>query len=111
VDRHGREYLYKWRPPTPHVRNHTRGLYGNTRKETLLVSVPLGVATSTLPLVAPAGTAVSISEGETTVNAAAMPLNFRLVALVRLVPRILTAAPTAPEAGCVPQTGPDRRRC
>jgi hypothetical protein len=36
----------------------------------LLDSVPLGVTTVTIPLVAPAGTMVVISEADGTVNAA-----------------------------------------
>ena len=68
--------------------------------------MPLGVATWTLPVVAPVGTVVVISEGETTVNAAAMPLNVTLVAPVRSVPRILTAARTSPEVVYVYTNGP-----
>jgi hypothetical protein len=78
--------------------------YG-TWKDTLLESVPLGVTTLTSPVVAPAGTVVVISELDTTVNWAAVPLKVTLVAPVRLVPRMLTAAP-APEAGCVSTNGP-----
>jgi hypothetical protein len=76
-----------------------RDLYG-TRKGALLESVRLGVTTLTLPVVAPAGTVVVIKELETTVKTAAVPLKLMLVARVRLVPRMLTAAPTLPEAGC-----------
>jgi hypothetical protein len=47
--------------------------YGCTRKGTLLFSVPAGVVTVTVPVVAPEGTVVVISELETTVNAAAVP--------------------------------------
>ena len=47
-----------------------------------------------LPVVAPVGTVVVISEAETTVNVAAVPLNVTLVAPVKFVPRILTAVPT-----------------
>ena len=83
-----------------------RGLYGTTRKDALLESVPLGVTTWTFPLLAPAGTVVVISEGETAVKTAAVPLKLTLVAPVRLVPRILTAAPTLPEVGCVFTNGP-----
>ena len=61
---------------------------------TLLESVLPGVTTLTSPVVAPAGTVVVISELDTTVKLAAMPLNVTLVAPVRLVPRMLTAAPT-----------------
>ena len=46
-------------------------IYGVTRKLTLLVDVPLGVVTLTLPVVAPLGTVVLISVLETTVNVAA----------------------------------------
>ncbi len=57
-------------------------------------SVPLEVLTSTVPVVAPVGTVVAISDSETTVKVAAVPLNVALVTPVRLLPRILTAAPT-----------------
>src|ERR1019366_2936634 len=83
-----------------------RGLYGTTRKDALLESVPLGVTTWTSPLLAPAGTVVVISELETTSKTAAVPLKLTLVAPVRLVPRILTAAPRLPEVGCVFTNGP-----
>jgi hypothetical protein len=71
------------------------------RKGTLLVRVPPGVVTVTEPLVAPVGTPVAISELETTVNAAAVPLKVTLLAPVKSVPRILTAVPTLPEVGSV----------
>jgi hypothetical protein len=51
----------------------SRGLYGRTRKGMLLERVPLGVTTSTFPVVAPAGTVVVIREGETVVKTAAVP--------------------------------------
>jgi hypothetical protein len=44
-----------------------------TRKTTLLLSVPLGVVTSTVPVVAPVGTLVVIKEAETTLKTAAVP--------------------------------------
>ena len=59
----------------------------------------LGVVSWTVPVVAPVGTVVVISDGDRTVNAAAAPLKLTLVAPVRLVPRILTLAPTLPAAG------------
>jgi len=65
------------------------------------LSVPLGVITSTGPVVAPVGTVVVISDLETTVKVADVPLNVTPVAPVRLVPRILTAARTLPEVGWV----------
>jgi hypothetical protein len=84
-----------------------RGFYGNTRKDTLLESVPLGVTTSIFPLVAPEGTLVVISEAETTSKAAAVPLKLTLVAPVRPVPRTLISAPTAAESGRVSTNGPN----
>jgi hypothetical protein len=60
-----------------------------------------GVVTFTKPEAAPEGTVVMIKELETTVKTAAVPLNATLVVPVRLVPRILTWAPTRPEAGSV----------
>jgi hypothetical protein len=42
-----------------------------------------------------------ISELETTVNAAALPLKVTLEAPVRSVPRIMTVAPAPPEVGSV----------
>ena len=81
-------------------------VYG-TRKRPLLESVvPVDVTTSTVPVVAPAGTVVVISEPETTLKAAAVPLKLTLVAPVRSVPRIVTAAPALPEVGSVSTNGP-----
>jgi hypothetical protein len=74
----------------------------------LLESVRLGVTTLTLPVVAPVGTLVVISDFETTVNVAAVPLKLTLVAPVRFVPRIVTAAPTLPEVG---HLHPDSHPC
>src|SRR5580704_5050652 len=79
--------------------------YFVTRNTTLLLSVFL-VVTSTVPVVAPDGTFVSISEFEMTLNFAAVPLKLTLVAPVRSVPRILMAAPTSPEFGSVSTNGP-----
>jgi hypothetical protein len=70
--------------------------YGSTRKGTLLDSVPLGVTTWTVPLLAPAGTLVPIKELESTSKSAAVPLKLTLVAPVRLFPRISTTSPTVP---------------
>jgi len=82
------------------------GLYGTTAKDTLLESVPPGVTTLTFPVVAPAGTVVVISALDATLKTAVLPLKVTLVAPVRLVPRILTAAPTAPESVWVSTNGP-----
>jgi hypothetical protein len=79
--------------------------YG-TWNDKLLESVLLGVSTFTSPVVAPVGTVVVISELDITENLAAVPLKVTLVAPVRSVPRILTAAPTAPEVGSVFTNGP-----
>ena len=68
--------------------------------------MPLGVVTVTLPVVAPAGTVVLISVLEATMKPTAVPLNLTLIAPVRFVPRIITAAPTLPEAGRVFTNGP-----
>ena len=54
----------------------------------MLDSVPPGVATWTVPVVAPVGTLVVTREGERTVKAALVPLKVTLVAPVRFVPRI-----------------------
>ena len=54
-----------------HKRRSSRSHF--TRKGTLLESVPPGVTTWTLPVVAPAGTVVVIKELETTLKAAAVP--------------------------------------
>ncbi len=72
---------------------------GVTRKGTLLVSVPFGVTTVRLPVLAPLGTVVVISVLETTVNVAARLPKLTLVAPVRFVPRMVTFAPTLAPAG------------
>ena len=60
------------------------------------MSVPAGVTTSILPVVAPDGTVAVISVPETTVKAEALPLNVTLVESVKFVPRIVTEDPTLP---------------
>jgi hypothetical protein len=79
--------------------------YGVTRNSTLLLSMPLSVVTLTVPVVAPVGTEVLISELEFEIMVAVVPLKVTLVAPVRLVPRILTSAPTLPEVGWVSTKG------
>ena len=76
-------------------------IYLVTVKLVLLIRVPPGVTTLTLPEVAPVGTLVLICVLETTVNLAAVPLKLTLVAPVRLLPRITTALFTGPELGTV----------
>ena len=71
------------------------------RKGTLLNSLWLGVSTVTVPVVAPTGTVVLISDFETTVNFAAVPLKVTLVVPARFVPRIMTLAPILPDVGRV----------
>ena len=90
-----------WRTLTVQGNKALKMYYGVTRNLTLLTSVPPGVTTWIVPLVAPAGTVVVINVGRTTVNTAAVPLKVTLVAPARFVPRILTAAPTLPEVGRV----------
>jgi len=83
----------------------TAACYG-TRKGTLLESVPIGAATWTVPVVAPAGTAAVISVLETTSKTASVPLKLTRVAPAMSVPRIVTALPGLPEVGCVSTKGP-----
>ena len=77
-----------------------------TRKGALLESATLGLTTSTSPVVAPAGTVARISDSDTTVNVAAVPLKLTPVVPVRLFPRIKTTVPTLPELGNVFTNGP-----
>ena len=83
------------------VSDFTDRFYGITTNVALLVSVPLGVTTSTVPVVAPAGTVVVIKVFDTTVNVDGVPLKVTLVAPVRSVPRIPTRLPTVAPAGTV----------
>lgn len=71
----------------------------------LLFSWPAGVVTLTVPVVALAGTVALISAAETTVKTAELPLKVTLVAPVRLLPRMITVAPTLPEVGTVERKG------
>src|SRR5258708_34754415 len=79
--------------------------YGAMRNFLLLFSVPPGVVTKTKPLVASKGTVALISEFDTTVNAAATPLNVTPVAPARFVPRMITDDPTLPEVVYVSTNG------
>ena len=58
-----------------------------------------GLVTRILPDVAPTGTTAEIVVSDTTVKAAATPLNETAVALAKFVPVIVTAAPAAADAG------------
>jgi hypothetical protein len=89
--------------PSPAASKHPKGQ--------LLDSVPPVVTTWTLPVVAPVGTVAVISELETTLKTAGVPLKLTLVEPVRLVPRIVTAAATLPEVVCVSTNGPKDLIC
>ena len=73
-------------------------IVGVTRNITLLESVP-PLVTTCIVVVAPAGTVVAMSEPDTLVNVALVPLKVTLVVPVRLFPRIVTGLPTLPEVG------------
>ena len=61
-----------------------------------LVAVPAGVVTAMAPLVAPAGTVAMIWLAELTTYVALLPLKVTELAPVKLVPVMVTEAPTAP---------------
>ena len=65
----------------------------------MLVAVPPGVVTESVPLLAPAGTLVVIWVAESTVKVADVPLKPTSVAPVRFVPVIVTDVPTGPLVG------------
>src|SRR6266513_1596783 len=70
-----------------------------TVKLAALLAVPSEVVTLIGPLVAPAGTVVVIAVAELTVKLALVPLNSTALAPVKLVPLIVTLAPTGPLPG------------
>jgi hypothetical protein len=70
-----------------------------TLKFVELESVPAGVVTEILPLLAPAGTVAVIFVSELIVNAADVPANFTDVAAVNPEPLIVTDVPTGPLVG------------
>lgn len=74
---------------------------GGTETVKLLaeVAVPFGVVTEICPVVAPAGIVVAIEVPELTVKLAAVPLKLTVEAPLKLVPVIVTAAPTCPLVG------------
>jgi len=78
----------------------------STRKTRLVDNVPVGVTTSAWPVVAPAGTVVVISVGDTRTIVAATPSKVTQVAPVRFVPRILTCRPEELAAVTVATNGP-----
>ncbi len=74
---------------------------GSTVKLIPLLATPLTV-TATFPVAAPAGTGVTIDVALQLVGVAIVPLNFTLLVPCvdpKLVPVIVTEAPTAPEVG------------
>lgn len=80
------------------IMQKTLQIYGSIVKLTLLVKVEPGRVTVIGPVVAPAGTVVTIAL-RTAVKVAAVPLNETPVAAERLFPRIVTLDPTTPAAG------------
>ena len=64
-----------------------------------LVAVPPGVVIAIFPVTAPVGTVAVTSISLTTVNADTTPPKVTLVALVKLVPLIVTDVPTFPLGG------------
>src|SRR5256885_17097694 len=75
----------------------------STVKLLALVAVPPEVVTLSGPVVAPAGTIAWITVVDVTVKVAALvPLKLTAVRLVKLVPLMVTVAPTGPLAGVKP---------
>src|SRR5438046_2660309 len=70
-----------------------------TVKLAALLAVPSEVVTLIGPLVAPAGTVAVIAVAEFTVKLALVPLNSTAEAPVKLVPLMVTLAPTGPLPG------------
>jgi hypothetical protein len=68
-------------------------------KSVELVPVPLDVVTEILPVVAPLGTIAVICVSESTLKVESVPLNFTLLAPVKVLPVITTFAPGAPLVG------------
>lgn len=77
---------------------------GITPKLVELVVLPSGVVTVTGPVSAPDGTVAVIFVSDTTVNAAARPLNATELAPVRALPLTVTDDPTVAEDGETPET-------
>src|SRR5438094_7909420 len=65
----------------------------------VLVAVPPGVVTLSVPVVAPAGTAAWMVVGAASVKLALTPLNATAVAPVKFVPLMVTLVPTSPLVG------------
>lgn len=69
------------------------------------MSVPDGVTTEIVPVVAPAGTVAWIYVSDTVVNDADIPLNVTLVDPVRPLPKMRIFCPTLPTPGAVSTNG------
>jgi hypothetical protein len=74
-------------------------IVGTTRKFILLFRLPLGIATVTPPVVAPAGIVAVMKVSDAIVNLDAVPLKDTPVALLNPWPRIPIDFPTLPEVG------------
>src|SRR5438046_4921609 len=74
------------------------GVVSPTVKLAALLAVPPGVVTLIGPLVAPAGTVAVIAVAELTVKLALTLLNSTAVAPLKLVPLVVTLAPTGPRS-------------
>jgi hypothetical protein len=70
-----------------------------TVKLLALLAVPAGLVTLIGPLAAPAGTVAVIVLAEFTLKPALVPLNSTAVAVLKLVPLIVTLVPTGPLPG------------
>ena len=93
-------------PPTAKVGVNDVMVGGGRKTKPARLAVPPGVVTDTLPL-APAATTAVMLVAETTLNeVAALPPKLTDVAPVKLVPVIVTVAPTAFDSGVkLPITG------
>ena len=84
--------------------------YDVTVKLEELAAVPPGVVTVMPPLDAPAGTVARICVGDSTENAADLPLNRTALAPVKREPLIVTAVPGGPDVGDGSRPLPSSRR-
>src|SRR5262245_25618941 len=75
------------------------GAGGVTVKSVVLVALPTALLTVIGPVVAPAGTVASMRVLDTMLKVAAVPPNWTLSALSKLVPVMVTGVPTGPLVG------------
>jgi hypothetical protein len=85
-------------PAGPHV-GVNELIVGAMPNGAMLLPVPFGVVTVIGPVTAPLGTVAWISESESTVKEAPMPLKVTEVAPARFAPRMSTLVPTEALAG------------